>query len=161
MQDILQAISADVRYSVTQIPHIKKCRTQLRKSPKSIEKRRKQIHQCTPRCIVRRQPNPVHREPAHHNAPPIQFRQPRQSNPVHREPTHETVNRETDTPKPRQHNSPANPPKCRKGTPSCVGATPMFPVENGDDTDFLCDLITAMYEELQAPKAKKKTGKGK
>ena len=36
------------------------------------------------------------------------------------------------------------------------GGTPMFPVENVDDADFLCDLVKAMYEELPAPKAKRK-----
>ena len=119
-----------------------------RKTPQTNTSMHTSLH-CAPPIQFRqpRQPNPVHREPAHHNTPPIQSRQPRQYNPL---------NRETDTPKPRQHNSPANPPKCRKGTPSCVGATPMFPMENGDDTDFLCDLVKAMYEDLPAPKVKKK-----
>ncbi len=43
-----------------------------------------------------------------------------------------------------------------------AGGTPSFPVENIDDAEFLCELVKAMYEELPAPKGKRKkkeTGK--
>ncbi|WP_211248154.1 hypothetical protein [Methanomicrobium mobile] len=37
-----------------------------------------------------------------------------------------------------------------------TGGTPSFPVENIDDATFLCELVKAMYEELPAPKGKRR-----
>ena len=36
------------------------------------------------------------------------------------------------------------------------GAKPMILVENTDDREFLCRLFNEMYDELPAPKAKKR-----
>ena len=40
--------------------------------------------------------------------------------------------------------------------PPYEGAKEMLLVENIDDRDFLCELFKAMYDELPAPKQKKK-----
>mgnify|MGYP004585546821 CR=1 FL=1 len=37
------------------------------------------------------------------------------------------------------------------------GAKPMLLVENVDDRTFLCELFAAMYDELPAPKPKKRS----
>ncbi len=36
------------------------------------------------------------------------------------------------------------------------GAKPMLLIDNVDNKEFLCRLITEMYEELPTPKVKKK-----